>query len=99
MPTSFCVSLERASGSCPKAVLLFLDCSSLVSASLSFSDQQLAEPVSWNSGNVMEAERGPFPKKENWGTKLLCAGAPKAPAQFQYHRLYGGETVGSKFSI
>ena len=34
----FCVSLEAEPGSCPKAALLFLDCSSVISASLPFPD-------------------------------------------------------------
>ena len=50
------VSLEGEPGPCPKAALLFLDCSSLVSASPPFPDQQLFEPALWNSGEVMEAE-------------------------------------------
>ena len=36
--TVLCVSLEAKPGSCPKAALLFLHCSSLVSASLPFPD-------------------------------------------------------------
>ena len=39
MPTSLCVSLEREPESCPKAVLLLLDCSFLVFASSSLADQ------------------------------------------------------------
>ena len=37
-----CVFLEEEPGPCPKAALLFLDCSSLVSASPPFSDEQLS---------------------------------------------------------
>ena len=77
MPILLCVFLEREPGSCPKAVLLFLDCSSLVFASPSFPDQQLSEPVPRNSGKVMVAERGPFPKNKKWGTqKSVCAHEP-----------------------
>ena len=36
--TVICVALEAKPGSCPKAALLFLHCSSLVSASLPFPD-------------------------------------------------------------
>ena len=38
-----CVSLEVEPGPCPKAALLFLGCSSFVSASLPFPDWQLFE--------------------------------------------------------
>ena len=38
----------------PKAVLLFLDCSSLVFASPPFPDQQLFEPALWNSEKVTQ---------------------------------------------
>ena len=69
MPILLCVSLEREPGPCPKAVLLFLDYSSFVSAFPSFPDQQLLEPVPWNAGKVMEAECGPFPRNEKWGTQ------------------------------
>ena len=50
MPTSLCISLEREPASYPKAILLFLDSSSLVLASPSFPHLQLAE------GKAMEAE-------------------------------------------
>ena len=39
----FCVSPEGEQGPCPKTALLFLDCSSLISASSPFSDQHLFE--------------------------------------------------------
>ena len=51
-----CVSLEEEPGLCPKAALLFLDFSSLVSASPPFPDEQLFELALWNSGKVKEAE-------------------------------------------
>ena len=51
-----CVSLEYEPGPCLKAVVLFLDCSFLISASSTFPDKQLFEPALWNSGKVMEAE-------------------------------------------
>ena len=60
-----CIPWE-GTGPCPKAEhWLFLDSSSLVFASPSFPDRQLFEPALWNSGKVMEAEWGPFPKKRN----------------------------------
>ena len=77
MPISLGVSLEREQGSCPKTVLLFLDCSSLGFASLSFLDQQLSEPAPRNSGKAVEAEGGLFPKNKKWGThKGFCAQDP-----------------------
>ena len=72
-----CVFLEREPGSCPKAVVLFLDWSSLVFPPSSFHHQQLSGPVPRNSGNVMVAEWGPFPKNKKWGTqKGSCAQDP-----------------------
>ena len=50
------IFLEDEPGPTPKAALLFLDCSSLVSASPPFPDQQLSEPARLNSEKVMEAE-------------------------------------------
>ena len=77
MPISLCASLEGEWGSCPKAVLLFLDCSSLVSTSPLLPHPQLSEPVPGNSGEVMEAEGGPFPKNKKWGTqKGFCDQKP-----------------------
>ena len=72
-----CSPWRGESGSCLKAALLFLDCSSLVSLSPSFPDQQLSEPASWNSGEVMESEWGPFPKNKKWETQEgSCAQEP-----------------------
>ena len=56
MPMLLCVFLEQEPEFCPKAVLLFLDYFSLVSASPSIPDQQLSEPAPGNSGKAMEAE-------------------------------------------
>ena len=56
MPILLCVYLVREAGPCPKAVLLLLDCSSLVFASLSFPDHQQSQPVPRNSGKVTVAE-------------------------------------------
>ena len=65
-----CVPLEGEPGPCPKAVLLFLDCSFLVPASSPpFPDLKLFEPTLWNSGKVMEVERGLFPKNQKWVTQ------------------------------
>ena len=50
-----CVSLEGEPGPCPRAELLFLGCSSLVSASPPFPDEQLFKYALWNSGKVIEA--------------------------------------------
>ena len=77
MPILLCASLERKPGSCPEAVLLFLDYSSLVSASPPLPGQHLSAPAPWNSGKVVEAEGGPFPKNKKWGTlEGLCAQDP-----------------------
>ena len=43
-----------------------------VFASPPFPDQQLAEPASWNSEKVMEAEWGPLPKNKKQGTRESC---------------------------
>lgn len=52
-----CVFLEEEAGPCPKAALLFLNCSSQVSASPPFPDQQLLlEPALRNS--ELEEGRG-----------------------------------------
>ena len=77
MPTSWCVSLEREEGSCPKAVLLFLDYSSLGFASPSFPDQQLSEPAPWNSGKTMELNEAHFLKARNGGHRN--AFVPRTP--------------------
>ena len=51
-----CVSLDVELEPSPKAALLFLDFSSLVTVSPPFPNQQLFEPALWNSGKIMEAE-------------------------------------------
>ena len=79
-PISLCVSPEREPGSCPRAVLLFLNCSSLVFASPSFCDQQLSEPVPRNSGKVLEAEQGHFLRTRNGGhRKVFVPRSPTGP--------------------
>ena len=50
-----CLFLKEEPGLCPKAVLLFFDCSSFVSAFPPFLDEQLIESALWNSGKVKEA--------------------------------------------
>ena len=52
----FRLSLEEKPGPCCKAELLFPDCSSLVSVSSPFHDEQLFEFTLWNSGKVMEVQ-------------------------------------------
>ena len=73
----FCISLEGEPGPCPKAVLLFLDYSSLVSASSPFPNLELFELAHWNSGKVMEAVWSLFPVIKKQGTqKDFCAQEP-----------------------
>ena len=50
--TVLCVAPEGEPGPCPKAALLFLNCSSLVSTSPPFPELRLFEPASWT-------QRGP----------------------------------------
>ena len=70
----FCIFLEGEPAPRPQAALLCLDGSSLVSASPPFPEQQPSEPAPWNSGKVLEAEGGPFPKNKKQRTqKSLCA--------------------------
>lgn len=49
------VSLGEESGPSPKCVVLFLDCSPLVSADPPFYVGQMFEPALWNTEKVMEA--------------------------------------------
>ena len=77
---------------CPKAVLLCLDGSSLVSTSPPFPDQPLSEPAPWISGKAMEAEWAPCPKSKKWGTqKGLCAQEP--------HRALLGSKTKNKWDV
>ena len=64
-----CVFLKEEPGPCPKAVLLSLDCSSLVSASPPFL-------ISRNSGKVVEAEAYSI-KISNGGHRKACV--PRSP--------------------
>ena len=66
-----CIFLGEKPGHCPKAPLLFLDCSSLVSVSPPFPDEQLFELALWNSGTVMEAEAYSL-KARNGGHRKAC---------------------------
>lgn len=50
------VSLEVEPSSLPKAVILLLVCSSLVSASSPLPDLHLLKPAFWNSRKVLETE-------------------------------------------
>ena len=77
MPILLCVSPEREPGSCPKAILLFLDCFSFVFASLSFPDQQVSLGTQGSSWSLNEAH---FLEKEMGdGERLLSPGAPQSP--------------------
>ena len=92
IPTLLSISLEREPGSCPKAVLLLLDYSSLVFSSPTVPDQQLSELASWNSGKAMEDEWGPFPKIKQSGTQ-------KGFHAQQPNRALVGYTPSSSFCI
>ena len=70
-----CLFLEEESGTCPKPALLFLDGSSLVSASPPFPDQQLSEPALWNLGKTLKAEAYSL-KTRNEGHSKACAQEP-----------------------
>ena len=75
-----CVFFETRLGCCSKAAVLFSDSLSLIFASLPFPDQQLFESSLHYSGKVMETSSVPYKKR---GTeRLLCPGAPQAPAWF-----------------
>lgn len=68
---------EREPGPCPKAVLLLLGWSPTpISASPSFPDQHLPEPVLWSSGKALEPERGLFPKTQKGTWKGFWAQEP-----------------------
>ena len=91
----FCASLAGEPGPCPEAALMFLGCSSLVSASPLFPDQQLFELALWHSGKVLEAKAYLFPTHRKWPgvgegwwrhRKLQCTGAPQGPAGFHGFR-------------
>ena len=78
-----CIFLEEDPGHCPKAALVSSDCSSLVSVSPPFPDEQLFEPALWNSGTVMEAEPY-FLKIRNGGHRKACVSRnPIGPTHFQ----------------
>ena len=75
-------------GSCPKAALLLLDGSSLVSASPPFPDQPLWVSAPWSSGKVLEAEAY-SPKARNRGHRKPCSQEPhKALLYFSTKRKY-----------
>ena len=78
------VSLEAEPGSCPKAALLFLDCSSLFSVSPPFPDQQLFESALWKSGKVMEAETYSLQTRNGNTERLPDPGAPQGLARFHF---------------
>ena len=77
----FHIFLEPEPGPCPKAALLFLDHSSLVSTSPFFLDQQLFESILWNSGKVRRLNEVYFQQTRNRRhRKNLYLGAPQVPA-------------------
>ena len=55
------IFLEEGSGPWPEATLLFLDCSSRVSAFPPFSDEKRLESALCNSRKIRDAEWSPFP--------------------------------------
>ena len=58
------VSLEVIPGTCPKAVLLFLGCSFLTSASFHFPDEKLFDPPFGTQGGSWKLNRrAPMPRK------------------------------------
>ena len=71
-----CIFLEEDPGSCPKAALLSIDGSSLVSVSPPFQVEQLFEPALWTSGKVTEAEAYSR-KTRNGGHSKACI--PRSP--------------------
>ena len=81
--TLFCLSFEVELDPCPKATLLFLDCSSLVSNISSVS--WLATLGVWSLG----LREGPggwslFFTNKKWGTaRLQCPAVPQGPVWFQ----------------
>ena len=76
------VVLEGEPGPYPKAALLSLDGSSLVSASPPFPDDQLFGPALWNSGKVTEADVYSS-KIRNGGHRKPCVPrSPEGPAGF-----------------
>ena len=59
-----------------------LQCSSLVSESSSFSDQQLFESAFWDSGRSQRLQSVPCKQGTRDAERILCPRAPEGPAQF-----------------
>ena len=76
------ISLERATGPCPKAALLFLDCSSLCSATPSLP--WLANVCTWPLElRDSHGDWSLFPKKQEMGdTKVFVARNPIGSCSF-----------------
>jgi len=82
MSASLCVPLEREPEYCLKAVPLLLPVPCLFSPFL--PNQQLSEPVPWNSEKGMKANEAHFLKIRNEGhRKAFVSRIPKGPAQLQ----------------
>ena len=79
---SLSIFFEEGPRPCPKAELLSLGGSFLVSASPPFPDSKLFEPVLQNSGKVMEAEVYAL-KTRNGDAERFVPGSPQGPARFQ----------------
>ena len=77
----FLVSLEAEPGLCPKAALLFPGCSSFVSPSSPFPDEQLFKLALRNSGRSWRLESVPY-KQGMEDTEKPCPEAPQGPAGF-----------------
>ena len=75
-----CVSLEVEPASCPKAALLFFDCSSLVLESLPSLISNCLNLPFGTQGRSWRLE--PIPYKQEVGDieRLLCPGPPQGPA-------------------
>ena len=77
-----CISWEGTS-TCPKAVLLRLDGSSLVSASPRFPDHHLFWTCPWKLREGHGGWRKPISQEQKMGDRerLVCPGAPLGPSQ------------------
>ena len=74
------IFLKEETGPCPKAALLSLDCSSLVSSIPSLPwDQQLFEPALRNSGKVMQAEAYCLKARDRGHGKAYVPRSPTGP--------------------
>ena len=76
------VSLEAEPRSLPKAAILLLVCSTLVSASSPLPDLHLLEPAFWNSGKVLETEIYSLQIRNGEHRKGFTLRNPQGPVQF-----------------